>query len=341
MYQSKNFRQIDEETFKLNIPNDRPFKILQLTDMHLGFGMFSRKKDMLVWNAVEKIIKKSAPDLIVITGDTVFPFFPKSGTMNNRMQAKRFTETMDRFKIPYAMVMGNHDAEMGSSCKKEELMKLYSQGRYSICTGGKKELFGTGNYFIELVQGADESEKTVLTLCMLDSNMYGDGWFFSGFDRIHEDQTQWCMDKLNGLKSENEKLEALAFFHMPPAEFKEAYEKMKHGDESITYHFGSVAETDDYFGISSKKGSFFDKAVQNGMIKGIFCGHDHLNTISLTYKGIRMTYGMSIDYLGYKGIHKKYTQRGGTLITRHTDGKIGVKPVPLSRVVSKRIRGAR
>ncbi len=45
--------------------------------------------------------------------------------------------------------------------------------------------------------------------------MYGGGWFFSGFDRIHEDQTDWCMEKLN-----ERKVPAMAFFHMPPAEFK-------------------------------------------------------------------------------------------------------------------------
>ena len=81
------------------------------------------------------------------------------------------------------------------------------------------------------------------------------------------------------------------------------------------------------------------KAVENGIIKWMFCGHDHLNTLSLTYKGIRLTYGMSIDCLGYNGISKSYIQRGGTLITRKTDGSIGIKMVPLTRTVSTRVRG--
>ena len=54
-----------------------------------------------------------------------------------------------------------------------------------------------------------------------------------------------------------------------------------------------------------------------------------------------MTYGMSIDYLGYKGIHKKYTQRGGTLITRDSAGNVDIKMVPLESVVSTRVRGAK
>ena len=84
MYTSKNFQIWDEETFSLRIPTDRDYKILQLTDLHLGFGLFSRKKDKLAMAAVTELIHRTEPDLIVLTGDSVFPFFPKCGTMNNR-----------------------------------------------------------------------------------------------------------------------------------------------------------------------------------------------------------------------------------------------------------------
>ena len=52
-----------------------------------------------------------------------------------------------------------------------------------------------------------------------------------------------------------------------------------------------------------------------------------------------MTYGMSIDYLGYKDIQKSYIQRGGTLITRKADGSVDIRMVPLGVVVSPRVRG--
>lgn len=84
--------------------------------------------------------------------------------------------------------------------------------------------------------------------------MYGDGWFFSGFDRIHEDQTDWCMEKLN-----ERKVPAMAFFHMPPAEFKEAYEKMKLGDHTVIYEHGSIGEKNEYFGISNRPPHFLKK----------------------------------------------------------------------------------
>ena len=89
MYTSPNFSIRDEETFALRIPTDRDYKILQLTDLHLGFGLFSGKKDRLAMSAVTELIYRTKPDLIVLTGDSVFPFFPKSGTMNNRKQAQK------------------------------------------------------------------------------------------------------------------------------------------------------------------------------------------------------------------------------------------------------------
>lgn len=57
----------------------------------------------------------------------------------------------------------------------------------------------------------------------------------------------------------NPDIKAMAFFHMPVREFKEAYEKMKLGDKSVVYEHGSIAEKDEYFGISYKKGDFLKR----------------------------------------------------------------------------------
>ena len=69
MFCGDGLRQKDEETFLLEIPENRDYKILQLTDLHLGFGLFSHKKDKMALDAVTKIINRTSPDLIVFTGD--------------------------------------------------------------------------------------------------------------------------------------------------------------------------------------------------------------------------------------------------------------------------------
>ena len=66
--------------------------------------------------------------------------------------------------------------------------------------------------------------------------------------------------------------------------------------------------------------------VEIGGTKGVFCGHDHINTYSIEYKGIRLTYGMSIDYLAYSNIDTLGSQRGCTIITVKPDGSFDCTP---------------
>jgi len=326
---------MDENKF-LNLEFKKEnFKILQLTDMHLGYGFLSKSADKKVLEAIKKLVDRSNPDLIILTGDMIFPFLPKAGTLNNIKQMEKLVLFMDSFKIPYSMVFGNHDLEMGSKGTRDDLAKIIKTGEFSIFDEGLKEIYGVGNFIINLRR----KDNLISSLVMLDSNMYGDGWFFSGFDCIHKDQIDWCNKSLNKLKKENINLKAHAFFHMPLKEYKIAYEKMKLGDKCVIYNFGSIAEENDYFGISKYDCMFFDSAVQNGIIKSMCCGHDHLNTISMTYKDIELVYGMSLDFHAYKGIKKRYTQRGGTIINILSDGNFNIEPLPLDKVVSKFVRG--
>lgn len=337
MYKSNNFSQSNESTFVIDIGNTKDYKILQLTDLHLGFGLFSTRKDRQALQAMEELIRRTQPDIIMLTGDSIYPFWPQSGTNNNEKEASMLMSFLDGFCIPYAFVMGNHDTETGSKLDRKQLGELLKDGVYSIFTAGEASLTGVGNYMIELRREG----RLQKVLCCLDSNMYVTKWFYDGFDRIHPDQTSWCMERLDAYRRETPDVEALAFFHMPLPEFKEGYNLMKLGTGEAVYHFGTISEEDDYFGISCLPGDFFEEAVQNGVIKYMFCGHDHLNNLSMTYKGIRMTYGMSIDCLGYRGIDKHQVQRGATEIVIGTDGDVSIRPVPLAEFVTDRVRGAK
>lgn len=335
MYKSEHFHSVDGETFAFDIPEDRNFRIMQLTDCHLGYGKLSESQDSKAEEAITTLIEREKPDLLVITGDLIYPVLPKSGTLNNGREMREFVSFMDSFRIPYASVLGNHDSEMGAKASRDELGDILEKGEYSVFSKGPDSIFGVGNYMINL----NRNGKTEFILAMLDSNMYGDGWFYTGFDRIHEDQTEWCMEKLKKAGEENRDLKAFAFFHMPLPEYKEAYEKMKMGDRSVYYRFGSVLEKNEYFGITNRDCDFFEKALENGYIKGMFCGHDHLNTISMDYEGISLTYGMSIDYLAYPGIESRYTQRGATVMDILPGGETEMHLSPLGPVVSLKVRG--
>lgn len=309
---------------------DEDFKILQLTDLHLGCGPLTKNKDVLAKNAVIKVVEAVAPDLIIVTGDNVYPIPLLSGTTNNMKQTKVFCELMSGFGIPWAFVFGNHDEEKHSPYTKEQLADYAMKQPNCLFKKGEDGITGVGNYCIKL-NHADGSLN--MALMLIDSNMYESKGFTSGFDVIHDDQIDWYKKEIEKLSENGRIVPSLAFFHIPPAEFKEGWTDCYLGGNKAVYHNGFVGEKDNYFGHAKRlKGNFFEEMVKLGSTKGMFMGHDHLSTLSLTYKGIRLTYGMSIDYLAYLGIHKRHTQRGGTLITVGNNGVFDVKPIPLGGI---------
>ena len=56
---------------------------------------------------------------------------------------------------------------------------------------------------------------------------------------------------------------------------------------------------------------------------------------SVSYQGIRLTYGNSIDYITYDNIASKEEQRGGTLITVKNDASFDVNQVILKDIRRK------
>jgi 3',5'-cyclic AMP phosphodiesterase CpdA len=305
------------------------FKILQLTDLHFGCGFLSRKSDKLANNAVIELVERVKPDLIILTGDNVYPIPIFSGSFNNMRQSKFVAKLMESFEIPWTMVFGNHDTEPFSTHTREDLCELYSKQKHCLLTRGDKNIFGVGNHIIKL---NNEDDTINNCLVMLDSNMYLKKSFFSTFDNIHDDQIDWYKENITKISGTSDLAKSLAFFHMPLVEYRDAWAKLKMGHlDEVTYHLGTINEINDHIGFSRrKKGNFFEEMVKFGSLKGCFCGHDHLNNISMTYKGIRLTYGMAIDFLAYRGIRKKYTNRGGTVIYIKDDSSFDVKLEPLT-----------
>ena len=305
----------------------RPFKILQLTDIHLGAGWVSSKRDKLALQAVKKLIDASNPDLIVITGDLFYPIWPLTGSANNLRGAKMLGNVLKEAGIPWCFVFGNHDTEMTSRANKDGIAKYYMEYENCLFEKGEEGLTGCGNYCIRL---ETSDGKPCQLLMMIDSNQYTGKSFFSGFDVIHEDQIEWYKKTVKEQSGDGELLPSLAFYHIPPKEFKEGWEKCFRGDKDVIYHHGFVLEKDNYFGYPKEtEGKFFSEMVEFGSCKGMFMGHDHLNTLSITYQGIRLTYGMSIDYLAYVPTAHWKTQRGGTIIEINDDGSFEVTPLPL------------
>ena len=315
------------------------FKILHLTDIHIGGSLYSYSKDMKALKACFAEIEHTRPDLVVVTGDLCFPLGIMSMSLNNSAPVQQFAAFMRNTGIPWAFTYGNHDTETLSTLNKTELNEVYKALSYK--TSGnllypyiQPDIMGRNNQLIEL-RNTDGSLNTGLFL--IDSNAYtGEG--INVYDYIHDDQVDWYADEVRRMNSEaGHTVNSFVFFHIPLQQYKTATELYLSGSNEVKYFFGENPGdhggiTNDLVCCSDYPSKMFDTALELGSTTGFFCGHDHYNNASIEYKGIRLTYGMSIDYLAMPGIEKETKQRGAELITIHPDSSWDLEQIPLTSI---------
>ncbi|MCF0106717.1 MAG: metallophosphoesterase, partial [Holdemanella sp.] len=305
------------------------FKILHLTDIHLGGSNWSAYKDYKALEACRKLITYTEPDLVVITGDMVFPLGIMSLSLNNQAPVIQFASFMRNIGIPWAFTYGNHDTEAMATGSRDEIDSLYKSLSYQ--TSGtllypyiKPDITGRCNQQIHIV---NEDGSVREALFLIDSNDYIAGGI-NEYDYIHDDQVEWYASQVKEVKAPS-----MIFTHIPLQQYRTAYELYEKGSDEVTYYFGENGEEMiDKVCCSKYASQLFDTALQLGSTKAIFCGHDHYNNMSLEYKGIRLTYGMSIDYLAMPKIDQDTKQRGGELITIYKDASFDIKQIPLTSI---------
>lgn len=340
-----------DENGNWTFTTDREMKILQFTDVHIGGGWLSAKNDVKALNAVAKMITEEKPDLVVVTGDIAYPVPYDSASINNEPPATIFMTLMESLGVYWVPTFGNHDSEFYSTYDRAGVSEIYSNPNYKYCLyeAGPEDIYGYGNSVINV-----KNSQGIITqsLFAMDSNAYTGETLIETiaweYDNIHDDQIAWYKSNVEAFTKYNTELinngnfenkdeflekydtpKSLVFFHIPLEEYRMAwYEYAENGfsdTENVKLVYGTVGEEKKLVYSSDISNNFFETMVELGSTQGIFCGHDHFNNFSLEYKGIRLTYGKSIDYIAYAGIHKIGTQRGCTVITLRPDGSFDCK----------------
>ncbi len=309
------------------------FRILQLTDIHLGGSILSVVEDTKALTACYRLIQETQPDLVAVTGDLVFPMGIMSFSFNNNAPIMQFANFMRNVGIPWVFTYGNHDTESLATLDRAEVDKLlkslsYKTSKNLLYPYVQPDVYGRSNQMVE-IRASDG--KLMQALFLIDSNDYVEAGGINEYDYIHDDQVEWYRRMVEGLsKREGEQVPSMVFTHIPLQEYKEANELYEAGSDEVTYFYGELGEKMiDKICCSKYKSKLFDTAVELGSTQAIFCGHDHYNNQSLEYKGIRLTYGYSIDYLAMPGIEDDTEQRGATLVTVGKDGEYQIEPYRL------------
>ncbi len=306
---------------------DDDFRIMQLTDIHIGAGFNTIKKDRSALNAIAAMVAEEKPDLVVLTGDMIFSMPYRSFTFNNMHPSQLVADLMEHLGVYWCVTFGNHDSEGYNLYSRESIAALYSDEKYahSLFDAGPEDIDGEGNYVINVKNSEGEITQS---LFMLDSGDYTDDdfWGFSSkYGTVRESQVNWYADTLQALKEENDGImpKSLVFLHIPMQEYEDAWDEYMENDyqdtADVQYYYGKAGELGRLICCSEENYGLFDTALELGSTQGFFCGHDHVNNFSVDYKGIRLSYSYSVDYFAYSGISKYGSQRGCTMIDVYPD----------------------
>lgn len=248
---------------------DGKFKIVQFTDIHWMHNAPGCAKTIAT---IQAVLAKEKPDIAILTGDVV--------TYDPALEGwKAIIEIFEEAKMPFAVTMGNHDAEY---LTKDVMYDILLKSPFFVGEKGPKDIKGCGNGIIPVYDSAGKKNVSALLYC-IDSNDYPPVDKYGHYDWIHFDQIAWYRNQSTKYTQQNggKPLPALAFFHIPLIEYNNVVGrnttlgvKKETGVSSSTINTGMFA-------------SFLD--MQDVM--GVFVGHDHDNDyIGMEYD-IALAYG--------------------------------------------------
>lgn len=275
------------------------FRILQLTDLHYNLPHMTAKTDKII----ERLVNENSPDMIVITGDsTIGPA--------NASFTKHLAKLMDGFRIPWAVVYGNHDAE--GKADKFRLGEIYSEAEYCLYENGPYNIDGTGNYAVNITRNG----APFYSLVMMDSNMYIEYDGNKEYGCFTPSQVTWYDWLQSGLIA-NGYEHSMMFFHIPFPEYAEAYAAWEQSgfDPSI----GSGERREEECNATANPG-MFSKILEKGATTHVFVGHDHVNDYIVDYKGVTLAYGVKSS----EQFYHDDDMVGGLIIDINGDGSVSL-----------------
>lgn len=303
----------------LRFKKDGTFRILILTDIHGGVKIHPQ-----LMPALHAVVESAKPDLVLLAGDTNSHRIGAATPAQLRDFLAVITAPMERNRIPWAHVYGNHDDNMGIS--NEEQQPVYEEFSYCLSKRGPRDISGVGNYVLPiLASGSDDVAFNVwamdsnnnnrrfarqyglpedIKICLPNHFTYAD----HDYDSPHADQIFWYYEASRAMeKAYGRKIPGMLYMHMPLPEF--CLIPMNPG---LCRMRGNMRES---IGCDELNTGLFATCLQRGDIKAIFVGHDHINDYTGEYCGITLGYcaGMSYD------IYCDDDMRGGRVIDLRED----------------------
>ena len=277
--------------------------IMNVTDIHMSDFTQDAVTNIRNLENIRRKAEELQPDLITLSGDLFWTQMTDGSVYHS---VHRLTEFMDSLGVPWAPVFGNHDDE--GNCDKNYLAEEMMKGEYCLMQKGDAAM-GVGNYIINVCEG----DRIVHSILLFDSHN-GNLW---------ENQIAWYRWAIQGVNSlSGEEVTSSVILHVPFAQYVYAYDAAWNGE--------SWEEGFDAFGRKGEEcccerdendtpvdNGFFAAIQELGSTTNVLCGHDHANSYSIVYDGVRLTYSLR---LGYGAGSFEYDLQGVTTLTVDSGG---------------------
>lgn len=257
-----------ESTDTLQFNKDGTFKIMQVADIQDDHHLIPATLDFF-----RIAIESEKPDLVVLLGDNIsgvpsdFEDIEKA-RKNTAKAIDCYMSFFEEIKMPVAIVFGNHDAE--NKVTKEEQMQMYMSYDCCLAIDEGPDISGCGTYNLPVL--SSDGTKIAYNLWFFDSALYDEAKGIS--DNIQQDQMDWYIKTSNELKEANGgvPVDSMAFQHIVPKEIDKAEFLEGEVNEEPSHDSGESLQ--------------IPAMLNQGDVRAIFFGHDHVNTYTALYEGI-------------------------------------------------------
>lgn len=297
-----------EDTIVLEKTAGEDFVVLNLSDIQLNEGEALTTNADYAFDLIDELVARSQPDLITVSGDNLLGFVGSYSTV----------EKLSELGIPWALVMGNHDGQ--DTIAEDWVAYLAANAENSLFQFGPKDM-GFGNYIINIRQ----DDAIIHTLFMMDTHDHSvytleDGTTVEGYDHLWQNQFEWYKWAVEGLAAiEGRTVQSSVIFHIPVVEYTQAFEEAydaQAGAFRPEYADVCFGERNEAVCSAPVNNGFFSLVKELGSTKDIIVGHDHVNSFSVPFEGVRLSYSLKTGF----GSYAEADNNGGSVLRIHDDG---------------------
>lgn len=282
---------------------DGTFRVVQYNDTQ-----DNHRTDVRTIELIEKVLDTERPDFVVFNGDVV------NGDMTTAEQVRTAYDNVvgpvEARAIPWALTFGNHDEDSAAVTgmtepRIREFLRTYPHHVGSTAGG----VSGDSNQVLPVASRA--GGRPAFALWLLDSGRYspetiaGQAVEEYTYETVHADQVAWyrqtSMDLQGGAA---DPVPGLMFFHIPLWEFRHLWfgsptEATDEAHEAAVGKHSIVGERNEREYTAQFNPGLFHAALERGDVRGMFCGHDHVNDYVGNYFGIHLGYGPGTGFGTY------------------------------------------